>query len=99
MSDNATPHSVAQGMARLKELLFDSEVETLGELDQRLSAIEGVNESQAREQLEMLGRVESCLSVPGQKSGFAPALPMFLTSLFRKPSSASIMSCRVQWRR
>jgi outer membrane protein OmpA-like peptidoglycan-associated protein len=71
-------------MARLKELLFDSEVETLGELDQRLSAIEGVNETQAREQLELLGRVEQLFERSGTEERFRTSVANVLDQSFQE---------------
>ena len=78
MSDNASKRSVAQGMARLKELLFDSEVETLGELDKRLSSIEAVNTQQTREQRDMLARVEQLFERAGTEERFRTSVATVL---------------------
>ena len=74
MSDNATQLNVAQGMARLKELLFDTEVETLGELDRRLKSIEDINTQQAREQLELIQRVEKLFERTGTEERFRTSI-------------------------
>ncbi|MFT7575869.1 MAG: outer membrane protein OmpA-like peptidoglycan-associated protein [Alphaproteobacteria bacterium] len=78
MSDDVTSRSVAQGMARLKELLFDSEVETLGELDRRLGSIEAVNEKQARESLEMEQRVDKLFDRAGTQERFGNSVSAVL---------------------
>lgn len=78
MSENATPRSVEQGMARLKELLFDSEVETLGELDKRLNSIEAMHNRQAREQLEVLRRMEQLFERAGSEERFKTSVAVVL---------------------
>lgn len=78
MSDNATPRSVQQGMARLKELLFDNEVETLGELEQRLNSIEAANSKQSLQQLEMLQRVEELFNRAGTQDRFRASVATVL---------------------
>lgn len=78
MSNDATPRTVAQGMARLKELLFDSEVETLGELDRRLGSIEQVNEKQTRESQEMEKRVDQLFERAGTEERFRKSVSVVL---------------------
>ena len=41
LSDDATSNDAAEGVDRLKELLFDNEAQTLSELEQRLRSVEG----------------------------------------------------------
>lgn len=78
MSDDATPRTVAQGMARLKELLFDSEVETLGELDRRLGSIEQVNERQTRESEEAQKRLDQLFERAGTEERFRNSVSIVL---------------------
>lgn len=78
MSENATSRSVAQGMARLKELLFDSEVETLGELDKRLGSIEQTNHQQERQNLETLQRVDQLFKRAGTEERFRDSVAVVL---------------------
>ena len=78
MSENATSRTVAQGMARLKELLFDSEVETLSELDKRLGSIEHVNQLQERQNLETLQRLEQLFKRAGTEERFRTSVAVVL---------------------
>lgn len=78
MSENATSRSVAQGMARLKELLFDSEVETLGELDKRLGSIEQTKTQQERQNLETLQRVDQLFQRAGTEERFRNSVAVVL---------------------
>lgn len=65
-------------MARLKELLFDSEVQTLGELDQRLASIEHVNRQQDRHNQEVGKRVESLFNRAGTEERFRASVAVVL---------------------
>ncbi len=78
MSENATSRTVAQGMARLKELLFDSEVETLSELDKRLGSIEHVNQQQERQNLETLQRLDQLFNRAGTEDRFRTSVAVVL---------------------
>ncbi len=78
MSDNATPRSVAQGMARLKELLFDNEVETLSELDKRLGSIEHVNRQQERQNAETVQRIDQLFDRAGTEERFRSSVAVVL---------------------
>ena len=78
MSENATPRSVAQGMARLKELLFDSEVETLSELDKRLGSIEQVNRQQERQNVETVQRIDQLFDRAGTEERFRSSVAVVL---------------------
>lgn len=65
-------------MARLKELLFDSEVETLGELDKRLGSIEEINQQQERQSLETEQRVEQLFKRAGTEERFRDSVAVVL---------------------
>lgn len=65
-------------MARLKELLFDSEVQTLSELDQRLASIENVNRQQDRHNQEVGKRVDSLFNRAGTEERFRASVAVVL---------------------
>ena len=78
MSENATSRTVAQGMARLKELLFDSEVETLSELDKRLGSIEHVNRQHEHQNFETLQRLDQLFNRAGTEERFRTSVAAVL---------------------
>ena len=70
MSDDVKKRSVAQGVARLKELLFDNEAETLEELDKRLKAMEVLHEAQSREREQQIERLQAMFDRVGTDDSF-----------------------------
>jgi outer membrane protein OmpA-like peptidoglycan-associated protein len=65
-------------MARLKELLFDSEAETLDELDKRLRAIEAAGEKLAGERILHLRQLEQLFDRVGTEEKFRTNVAVIL---------------------
>jgi outer membrane protein OmpA-like peptidoglycan-associated protein len=65
-------------MARLKELLFDSEAETLSELDTRLRSIEAEGEKLASERIQHLRQLEQLFDRVGTEEKFRSNVAVIL---------------------
>ncbi len=84
MSSDTTSRSVVEGVDRLKELLFDSEAETLHEVQRRLGALEGLSESEKRARLDMLRRLDQLFNRAGTEERFSTSIAVVLDQALRE---------------
>ena len=77
MADGAT-RGVAEGVARLKELLFDNESQALTELETRIRSLEGLSESEKLERVQMLRRIEQVFERAGTEERFTGSVAVVL---------------------
>lgn len=77
-------------MARLKELLFDSENQTIADIDQRLekalsrvTSLEGLSESDKRERGELLRKVDQLFERAGTEERFSHSVAVVLDEALR----------------
>ncbi len=81
---------MTQGVARLKELLFDTENETIAKLDQRLNAaldrvasLEGLSDSERAQRLELIKKVDELFSRAGTQERFGASVAEVLDDALR----------------
>ncbi len=81
---------MTQGVARLKELLFDTENETISKLDQRLNAaldrvasLEGLSDSERAQRLELIKKVDELFSRAGTQERFGASVAEVLDDALR----------------
>ncbi len=82
---------MTQGVARLKELLFDSESRTIADLDQRLTqafdrvnALEGLTETERQERAEIARRLDKVFETAGTRERFGKAVADVLDEALRE---------------
>ena len=82
---------MTQGVARLKELLFDNESQALNELEQRLHdagerirSLEGLSDQEKRERLSMLKRLEQLFERAGTEERFSSSVAVVLDRALRE---------------
>ena len=81
---------MTQGVARLKELLFDTESENIEKLDQRLNAaldrvqsLEGLNERERSERIELIKKVDELFNRAGTQERFSSTVAEVLSDALR----------------
>ncbi|MEM7747842.1 MAG: OmpA family protein, partial [Pseudomonadota bacterium] len=81
---------MTQGVARLKELLFDTENETIAKLDQRLTAaldrvasLEGLSDTERAQRLELINKVDQLFSRAGTQERFGASVAEVLDDALR----------------
>ena len=82
---------MTQGVSRLKELLFDTENETLNRMDQRvgeaserLKALETLTDEEKRERLEVLRKLDGLFDRAGTEERFSTSVSLILDDALRK---------------
>ena len=81
---------MTQGVARLKELLFDTESANIEKLDQRLNAaldrvqsLEGLNERERTERVELIKKVDELFNRAGTQERFGSSVAEVLGDALR----------------
>ncbi|MEM9359277.1 MAG: OmpA family protein [Pseudomonadota bacterium] len=81
---------MTQGVARLKELLFDTENETIAKLDQRLNSaldrvasLEGLSDTERSQRLELIKKVDELFSRAGTQERFGASVAEVLDDALR----------------
>lgn len=81
---------MTQGVARLKELLFETENETIAKLDERLNAaldrvhsLEGLSEKERGERVELIKKVDDLFSRAGTQERFGASVAEVLDDALR----------------
>lgn len=72
-----------EGVARLKELLFDSESQTIAAIEERLNSLEGTSSAERQARIDVARKVDQLFEVAGTEERFTSSVAEVLDNALR----------------